>query len=34
MYDVSLDDRRFVMLRLSEAAAIPELILVDNWAEE
>ena len=33
MYDVSLDDRRFVMLRLSEAAAIPELVLVDNWAE-
>ena len=34
MYDVSLDDRRFVMLRLSEAAASPELVLVDNWAEE
>jgi len=31
MYDVSLDDQRFVMLRIDNAS---ELILVDNWAEE
>jgi serine/threonine-protein kinase len=34
-YDVSPDDRRFVMLRISETArSETELILVDNWAEE
>ncbi len=35
MYDVSLDDQRFVMLRLGdEGADDTELILVENWAEE
>jgi len=32
-YDVSPDDQRFVMFRLSDLAAVSELILVENWAE-
>ena len=32
-YDVSSDDRRFVMLRVGDPAADSELILVENWAE-
>ena len=32
-YDVSPDDQRFVMFRLSDLAADSELILVENWAE-
>jgi serine/threonine-protein kinase len=35
MYDVSIDDQRFVMLRIDdEAEANSELILVDNFFEE
>ncbi len=34
MYDVSRDDRRFVMLRIEDLGSATELILVDNWAEE
>ena len=35
MYDVSPDDRRFVMLRIGdEETGASELILVENWAEE
>ena len=34
MYDVSPDDRRFVMLRMSDEASDTELILVLNWFEE
>ena len=35
MYDVSPDDRRFVMLRIGdEETAASELILVTNWFEE
>ena len=35
MYDVSPDDRRFVMLRIGDTeTAAAELILVENWAEE
>ena len=36
MYDVTPDDQRFVMLRIGneENALAPELILVENWAEE
>ena len=32
MYDVSLDDARFVMLRVEDGDT--ELILVENWSEE
>ena len=36
LYDVSPDDRRFVMLRIGgrENTAASELILVENWFEE
>ena len=35
LYDVSPDDRRFVMLRITEQARDDtELIMVDRWAEE
>ena len=34
MYDVSLDDRRFVMLRTDVDAGDTQLILVENWFEE
>ena len=35
MYDVSLNDQRFVMLRVGESGATDsELILVENWFEE
>ena len=34
MYDVSLNDSSFVMLRISDQAAATELIRVENWAEE
>ena len=33
-YDVSLDDQRFVMLRIEAEAAGTELIMVDNFFEE
>ena len=35
MYDVSLDDQRFVMLRRGGGGSTTtELIMVENWAEE
>ena len=34
MYDVSLDDRRFIMFQLDDMECVDELILVENWAEE
>ncbi len=34
MYDVSHDDRRFVMLRINEGAVSGEVYLVTNWFEE
>jgi len=34
MYDVSLNDSSFVMLRISDQAAATELIWVENWAED
>ena len=33
-YDVSLDDRRFLMIRPIAASASDKLIVVDNWFEE
>ena len=35
-YDVTPDDRRFIMLRaLSDSTATPsQLVLVDNWMDE
>ena len=33
-YEVTPDDRRFVMLRIEDLGSATELILVDNWAEE
>ena len=33
MYDVSLDDQRFVMLRIGATNDDTELILVENWVE-
>lgn len=33
-YDVSLDDRRFLMIRPVAASASDKLIVVDNWFEE
>jgi len=32
-YDVSPADSRFVILRINDLSADPELILVENWAE-
>ena len=34
MYDVSPDDRRFVMLRTGDAGSDSELIIVTNFFEE
>ncbi len=33
-YDVSADDQRFVMLRIGNVNAGPEIIWIENWAEE
>ena len=33
-YDVSPDDQRFVMLRLTDRSAGTEFIWVENWTEE
>ena len=33
-YDVSPDDQRFVMLRVTDLATDSELVLVENWTEE
>jgi hypothetical protein len=33
-YDVSTDDRRFIMIRSVAGAAPDKLIVVDNWCEE
>lgn len=34
MYDVNLDDQRFVMLRLDEETAGSDVVLVVNWFTE
>ncbi len=33
-YDVSADDQRFVMLRIGNVDSGPEMIWIENWAEE
>ena len=34
-YDVTADDQRFVMIRVSESGSLDEkLIVVENWFEE
>ena len=34
MYDLTLDDQRFVMARIEDAGFDVELVVVQNWFEE